>query len=581
MSQATFQSAIDLHLAGQLEQAEKLYLQILAREPGHSNAVDLLGVICAQRKQFKPAIAMFQQAIALRPDIVQYYQHLAQAMIDTNRPGDAIACFRQIVALDPTHHAAMARLGTLLGTDGKSAQAIEAMKSAVALKPDNLDYRGALASAYMQGRRPDLATIELRELSKLAPDNSRVWHNLGAALSESNDFAEGLAAFERALELSPGHAAIYSNMSAALRSLGRHEDAMAAIRLAVEIDAAFPGVQNNLGALLADGGDLEGTLAAWRLAVAHEPGSAGSHWNYARVLLQLGHFAEGWEEFEWRLRFSGMQLNRGFAQPQWNGSDPNGKTILLHAEGGFGDALHFIRLVRQASERGGRWLLECQPELTRLLEGTPGVERVIPRGQPLPEFDMQIPLQGLPRVLGIRLENIPNKVPYVKPAEDRVRYWAERIGEGKGLRVGLVWAGSKGARGDTRSRTIELFAPLFAVEGIRFFNLQKGSEGQQSPPAGVDWTDFTSDLADFAETAALVQNLDLVVTIDTSMAHLAGALAKPVWVLIQFQCDFRWLTNRTDSPWYPTMRLFREPTRSDSATPIAQIVQALREFKSC
>jgi len=191
---------------------------------------------------------------------------------------------------------------------------------------------------------------------------------------------------------------------------------------------------------------------------------------------------------------------------------------------------------------------------------------------------MQIPLQSLPRVLKITLENIPNKVPYLNPPADRVERWAAKLAGETRLRVGLAWAGSKHPRGDFRTRSIDIFAPLAAVQGVKFFSLQKGDGCEQSPPAGMDWADFSGELSDFADTAALVQNLDLVITVDSSVSHLAGALARPVWVLIPFTADFRWLRKRTDSPWYPTMRLFRQPVADDWATPIAQMAQALGEL---
>ena len=436
---------------------------------------------------------------------------------------------------------------------------------------------GNAGGGVFAGQAPDLTAIELREGVRISPENVHVWNNLGSVLCSSGQFEEGLNALEQALRLNPELAAVHSIKAAALRHLGRHAEAMAAIRRAVEIDPATPGVQNNLGVLFSDEGKLEEALTAWRLAVVHEPNSATAHGNYARILLRLGHFAEGWGEFEWRLKYS-PKLDRGFPQPQWDGSDPAGKTILLHAEGGFGDAIHFIRLVPLVTGHWGRWFLECQPELVSLLEGTAGVERVIPRGEALPRFDMHIPLQGLPRILGIRLDNIPNEVPYLRAPADRVERWGSRMPKDGRPRVGLVWAGSKPA-GDLRTRSVGVFAPLASVENIRFFSLQKGPESAQTPSAGMDLTDHTSELHDFADTAALVQNLDLVISVDTSTAHLAGALGRPVWVVIPFACDFRWLANRDDSPWYPTMRLFREPVRGDTATPIGQMVLALREFK--
>ncbi len=581
MTQDTFQTAFQLHQAGQLDQAEALYRQTIANAPDSSDAIQLLGVICLQRGKFREGEAMIRHAIALRPDTPDYYKNLAEAMVQSKQWNQAIACFRQIVALEPSNHAAFFQLGVILAKYEQLGTAIEALRSAVALKPGDLNYRGTLSAMYSKANRPDLAVAELREGTRLAPEDVRCWHNLGTMLCEWGQFEEGLNAYEQALKLNPNLAAAHCNKAAALREIGRHAEAMAAVRRAAEIDPACSGVQNNLGALLCDEGKLEEGLNAWRQAVVDDRNSVHAHWNYGRLLLRLGYFAEGWEEFEWRLKFAPMKLNRGFAQPQWDGSDPTGKTILLHAEGGFGDAIQFIRLVPSVTARGGRWFLECQPELASLFEGTAGVERIIHRGQPLPEFDVQIPLQGLPRIVEIRLDNIPNKVPYLKTPADRVQHWASRVSNDGRPRVGLVWAGSNTAMGDKRTRSVELFSPLAAVDGVRFFSLQKGPDSGQTPPTGMDWADYTSELHDFSDTAALMQNLDLVITVDTSAGHLAVALGRPVWVIIPFESDFRWLAGRTDSPWYPTMRLFREPVAGDTVTPITQIVQALREFKPC
>ncbi len=273
-----------------------------------------------------------------------------------------------------------------------------------------------------------------------------------------------------------------------------------------------------------------------------------------------------------------MRIRTPGARPQWDGSDPSGKTILLHAEGGNGDTLQFVRLVSAVAQRGAKVILECQPGLIPLLEGMTGIDRIVPYGQPPPEFDLQIPLQGLPRVLGITLENIPSKVPYVSPPADRVKRWADRLAGESKLRVGLFWSGSRTVKSaqDVRTRSIDVFAPLATVKGVRFFSLQKGEASEQSPPIGMDWADFTREINDFADTAALVQNLDLVISIDSSAAHLAVALAKPVWVLLPLHCDYRWLVDRSDSPWYPTMRLFRQTTANDWAAPVARMVEALQ-----
>ena len=350
------------------------------------------------------------------------------------------------------------------------------------------------------------------------------------------------------------------------------------MRRAVELDPKFPNNYNNLGAIMEDEGKWPEALDAYRKAIALNPDSALFHWNCACALMALGQWEEGWEEFEWRLRAPRLGLNRNFTQPQWDGSDSAGKTILAHAEGGYGDALQFVRFVPLVAQRGAKMILECQPGLAPLFEGMVGVAQVVPRGQPLPAFDWQIPLQSLPRIFGITPRNIPNQVPYLSAPADRTQRWADRLAGGTKLRVGLVWSGAKNSQWDYRTRTIDAFSPLAGTPGVKFFSLQKGEASQQAPPTGMDWADFTSELNDFADTAALIHNLDLVVTVDTSTGHLAGAMGKAVWVLVPFKSDIRWLLDRPDTPWYPTMRLFRQPTETDWQTPIRQIAAALRGF---
>jgi len=371
----------------------------------------------------------------------------------------------------------------------------------------------------------------------------------------------------------------HNNLGKALRDNEQLAEAAAAHREALRLKPDYGDAYNNLGCVLQEEGKWEEALEAYRKAVELEPASAAAHWNYSRALLTLGHWEQGWREFDSRLKVARLGLNRNFPQPQWNGSDPLGKTILLHAEGGHGDALNFIRFVPQLAERGAKLILECQRGLVPLFERLAGLDRVIARGRPLPEVDWQIPLQGLPHILGITVDNIPNKVPYLAASTDRVERWEKRLADETKLRVGLVWSGMTRARRDSRTRRIDVFAPFAEVPGIKFFSLQTGEDSRQTPPKGMDWADFSGELTDFAETAALVQNLDLVVTIDTSVAHLAGALARPVWVLIPLETDFRWLLERTDSPWYPTMRLFRQKNRGNWTDVIEQIAGALAEFR--
>jgi hypothetical protein len=277
-----------------------------------------------------------------------------------------------------------------------------------------------------------------------------------------------------------------------------------------------------------------------------------------------------------------VTIPRQFAQPRWKGEDLTGKTILLYAELGSGDTIHLIRYAPMIAKRSGKVIVECQQGLERFLRSVDAVQEVVAEGQPLPPFDVQCPMMSIPLEFNTTLETIPANVPYLSPPPDRVAAWRERIGDNANqLKVGLVWAGRPDHKND-RQRSIRLdqFAPLATVKSVRFYSLQKGPAAASQaavPPPGMDLIDWTSDLHDFAETAALMMNLDLLISVDTSVVHMAGAIGKPVWVLVPFVPDFRWLLNRTDTPWYPTMRLFRQPALRDWNSVIADVTSALAQ----
>jgi hypothetical protein len=309
---------------------------------------------------------------------------------------------------------------------------------------------------------------------------------------------------------------------------------------------------------------------------------AEAHWNLALTLLLNSNLPEGWREFEWRLKIPEIVAPRDFSQPGWNGSDLRGKTILVHDEQGFGDAIQFARYLPMVAERGGNIILGCARETAGLFQTMPAIGRVLTSGQPMPGFDAHVPLLSLPLMFGTTLSTIPAKVPYLTAPAEGVENWRRKIGAGDGrVRVGLAWAGRPTHKNDPRrSMRLDQFAPLANIKSVCFYSLQKGEAARQSasPPAGMQWVDWTDDLHDFADTAGLVANLDLVICVDTAVAHLAGAMGKPVWVLLPFVPDWRWLLNRDDSPWYPTMRLFRQSTAGDWDGVIQRVGTALEEY---
>lgn len=361
---------------------------------------------------------------------------------------------------------------------------------------------------------------------------------------------------------------------------GRSGEAEGLFRQVLALSPGHPVALTNLAAILSEDGRFTESLATNKKALdVAPPWVAELHWNIALILLLLGDYERGWAEYEWRWKCKDHHIGGPrFVEPQWDGSPLQGKTILLHTEQGLGDAIQFVRFAPKVASAGGRVLLGCPSSLFRLMQGVTGVEQVV-RTQPLPHFDVQCPLMTLPLVFGTRVDSIPAQVPYLQVNPELARKWGDKLGPPNNrLRVGLTWAGGPGYKNDRkRSIALSALAPLIQVAGIAWFSLQKGptaAEAQQIPP-GTTWIDFTADLDDFADTAALMSQLDLIISVDTAVAHLAGALGKPVWVLIPSKPDWRWLLDREDSPWYPTMRLFRQKNPGDWTQVIERVALAL------
>jgi len=334
---------------------------------------------------------------------------------------------------------------------------------------------------------------------------------------------------------------------------------------------------------LKDKGLLDEAIAADRQAIAINPNFAEGHFNLGIALLECGDFEQGWPEYEWRQKCSEFNASfRRFSQPLWSGEEFRGRTILLHAEQGLGDTIQFIRYLPMLVRRGGRVLVEVQPALMGLLRQMRGVHQWIPRGEPLPGFDVQCPLLSLPRLFATTVRTIPADVPYLLADPALVESWRQNLSTNvPGIKVGLAWAGNPEHKRDAmRSISLDRLAPLASVRGATFISLQKGGSALQSdqPPEGLRLVNFSAELHDFADTAALMANLDVVIAVDTAIAHLAGAMGKPVWTLLPFAPDWRWLVDRKDSPWYPSMRLFRQPRIGDWGTVIGSVAGRLESL---
>ena len=409
-----------------------------------------------------------------------------------------------------------------------------------------------------------------RKAIALKPDYAEAYCDLGAVLGSKGHLEEAIAAYRQATALKPDFPEAYDNLGNALIKIGHLDEAISVFQRAVALKPDYAEAHCNLGVGLREVGLLDQAIVAFRQAIALKSDLAEAHRNLALALLAQGEWLEGWEANEWRWKCKDFTSpNRNFAQPQWSGQPLKGRTLLLHAEQGFGDVIQLVRYLPLVARHGGNIILECHPELKRLLQPNVAGCRVVEKGQLLPDFDLYLPLMSLPRIFRTTLENIPGNVPYLHADAHTAQFWKSRIaGYPPTLNVGLAWAGRPSHLND-RNRSIALasLGPLAQVPGIRVVSLQKGEAAAyaRKVPTGMELIDWSEELNDFADTAALIANLDLVIAVDTAVVHLAGAMGKPVWVLLPYVPDWRWLLERKDSPWYPTMRLFRQKSLGDWA----------------
>ena len=569
---------------GQLDEAIAACRQAIALRPNYPEAHNNLGFALTAKGQFDEAIAVCRQAIALKPNFADAYNNLGNALKDSSQLDEAIAAFRQAIALKPNLAEAHSNLGNALADKGQLDEAIAAFRRAIALRPEYAKAHGNLGIALKNKGQLDEAIAACRLAIALNPNYAEAHNNLGIALTDKGQLDEAIAAYRRAGALNFNLPEAHSNLGNALTDKGRLDEAIAAYRQAIALKPNYAEAHSNLGNALTDKGQLDEAIAACRQAIALNPNFPEAHNNLAMVLLMQGDFERGWEEYEWRWKCKDFPSHLpNLAQPQWDGCPLEGRTILLHAEQGFGDAIQFVRYLPLVQQRGGKIVIECHTQLQRLFQIMAGREcQIVAEGQPLPIFDLHCPLLSLPRVFQTTLTNLPQIVPYLHADAEDAKRWRHRLDElGPSVKVGLAWAG-RPTHKDDRNRSMKLarLAPLGQVPGVRFFSLQKGDAAAQAktPPAGMELVDWTEELKDFADTAALIANLDLVIAVDTAVVHLAGAMGKPVWTLLPFVSDWRWLLERDGSPWYPTMRLFRQSSLGDWDRVIARVAEALSHW---
>ena len=529
-------------------------------------------------------VVHFTPAIARSPQLAQ----LGRNCLALGQWRAAAAIFQRILDDDPANRVATAGLATARGSmdsvpaagrndpcpcgSGKryknchGALASSAPPSGAASAPPpaaalDLSVQQAIA-LHQQG---DTAAAEriYREALAVQPGHPLAQHFLGVILYQRKDVAAALPLLQRSIEAVPAEPEFHNNLGLALAAGEREEEAIAAFRAALALKSGHAVAWNNLGLALQSVNDVDGAISAFRRAIALQPGFEHAHWNLALALLLAGQYAEGWREYESRFALSELGKDRHvFAGPAWDGSAPTGKTLLLYTEQGLGDALQFARFIAPLARTGARCIVYCPQALAPLLATVPGVAQTVTDVERLPHYDAHLPLLSLPRLLGTTVDAIPADVPYITVAPERRTAARKLIGASPHrLNVGIVWTGNPANPGNrVRSAGLDALDPLFEVEGIDWYSLQQGRTAADFTPAArkARMRPLPADWA-LVDTAALIAELDLVISVCTSIAHLSGALGRPTWTMLACAADWRWLQGRADSPWYPTMRLFRQP----------------------
>ncbi|MEA3226671.1 MAG: tetratricopeptide repeat protein, partial [Planctomycetota bacterium] len=461
----------------------------------------------------------------------------------------------------------------------------ESYEQAIRLAPNHAGVYNNLAITLGTQERNDEAIANYQQAIRLEPGLVDAHYNLANIMREQGWHGEAIAGYRRALEMQADHAEAHNNLSRVLKECGNFAEAIESCEKAIALKPDFAEAHNNLGLLRRAQGQYAEAIVSFERALQIKPDYANAHWNYSLVLLAGGRFAEGWKEYQWRqkARLGAILDSQRREHSSWDGSQFVGKRLLIRYEQGMGDNLQFVRYAPMVKARGGTVIFETLKPLLGLLEGFDGIDELVeatPDGEPSVEFDLDAFILDLPRIFGAATETIPAAVPYLYADRAKVEHWRERLA-GDNFKVGIVWAGSARHTNDNnRSCKLEDFKALAEVEAVRLYGLQKGGPATQAEQVGreMSFVNLGEEFTNFVDTAAVIENLDLVISVDTAVLHLAGAMGKKVWGLLPFDADWRWMLDRQDSPWYPTMRLFRQTRPGDWGGVFSRVADELMQW---
>jgi tetratricopeptide (TPR) repeat protein len=560
---------------GRLDEAIAAFREALRLKPDGTSALSNLGLALAQQGKIDEAVTAFQDCLRLDPRAVDVLHRLANVLRNAKKPADALPHVQEAVKLRPESAELHHSLGLSLADLGKNEEAIAAYREALRIDPKYADALNNMGIVLQNLGRSDEAIAAYRQALRVRPHSSETYNNLGVALAARERHEDAIMAYRSALQLLPDSAAAYSNLGNAFRQIGLVDDAIAALDRALKLNPQYGEGFNNKAVALVQAGDPAAGVECYNRALELKPDYPDAYLNRALARLLLGDYERGLEDYEWRWKRPGRGMPN-WGRPLWDGEDPVGRTILLWGEQGLGDTLQYCRYAALLASRGATPLL-CVPELlVRLLRTVPGVTKVESSSDKLPPFSCHAPLMSFMRLVRMdSLDDAPARVPYLSADPAAAAASREKVRAGAQLVVGVVWRGNPQYAGDKiRSIAPDLIAPLAKIPGVRLVSLMKETTEEEREAAGAADIGATA-WADFAEAAASFVNLDLVISVDTAAAHLAGALALPVWIALPSAPDMRWGQKREDSPWYPTARLFRQERRAEWGPVYARIADEL------
>ena len=574
-----FQQAIAYHQSGQLNTAIEVYKKLLARYPNNSGLLTNFGTALLQMGQYEESIGLLKKSLVLDTNQPVAWSNQGIALKNLKKLKESLASFDCAIALQPNYADAYSNKGNTLIELGKFTEALDAFNKAISLRPDYADAYNNRGNALRELKKFDDAVDSFNKAISLRPDFAGAYNNLSMIFHESMKFHQAIECANEAIKLNPAFADAYVCRGLAHHELHHFDEALANCEHAIALKPDLPEAYLSKGYVLSTSfRKYSEALENFNKAIELKDRYADAYWNKSLLKLLLGDYEEGWQLYEYRWKTDSQKSSaRTYPQPLWLGNESLvNKTILIWSEQGLGDTIQFCRYIKMVSNLGAKVIFEVQEPLLQSLSTLEGASEMMPMGANTSRFDFHCPLLSLPLAFKTTIETIPNRIPYLSPDPNKVAYWRQKLGEKSNLRVGLVWSG--GFRPDqpkvwslNKRRNIPLIKlKSLNLPKIDFYSLQKGVEAeeelatlQSSGWNGPNIIDFTKELNDYSDTAALIANLDLVISVDTSVVHMTGAIAKPIWILNRFDTDWRWFVDRSDSLWYPTATIFNQPSYGD------------------